>query len=828
MSSNHTIVPRYEGFGGLDLRSTELVRSPVSFSYLKNVDVLRTGSLVVRRGSKVVCPSIGGIGKAKYSRQSTTDGSATVEILPIGSKLYKRNTGTVALTYSGAATSVSCSILGDDTSIKLYLIEDGTTTQTIDLGIGYDTGSPTTLANLETAIDALASYEMTVTGDSSVPAAFLPVLFQEPFNSGSLSISYCYDTQVNQPASASDPFTNSQSNRNASNFQNVSWVNKDNVIYFGTPWDEMQKYDGQKVYRAGLPTPTAAPGLTNAGAGSVNTGVHQVFYTYYQKDKQNNEVESNASAVASITLAGASIITVAPNNIQNSTGFNTDQAIVNGNQVGVTTVNTNSHSLKVGDVAYFLDRATSTYVEKTITGVTATSIAFVGAVNVNNNDVISANLRIRIWATAAGGQSYYLVDEIPNASNTATQNYSYNITDTVLLTKSVWTPPIVSHDPPPKGAFVTTHQGLLVVAGIFAEPNTVYYSDEASGEYFDSRLAFDCETIDNDIITGIAPSNEFLVAFKKRSYFLVSGILATAQYRVDQVSYHIGCVSHHTIADIEGSTTFLSEDGPYQITAGGVAVSIGEQIYPLFSTLIPISDYRLKLSRAVAVDDKLNQKYLLFIPAESTSGGSIYANDYSTLLAWDYTPSGTKSWWPWTGMDFSGGAVVDGSDLYWCERRLSSALSTITNLHHKRGTRGDLYDYADHHQAIEWIATTGWDSLGAPSIYKKYLRIKAYATDPNIAAGYTLRIQTERSYIAGVIDTDLSLVFGSGSGSGYSFTPYGSMYGDPSNPARPQKLKANKALSLRFTFSHNTIYVIPILTGWELEIATPYGEVIKD
>lgn len=860
MASTHKILQRYEKFLGLDLRSTELLRSPLAFGYLKNVEPLRTGPLSSRRGYKASCPSTGGLGLAKYGRVSTTDGSSTVEELAIGQTVSKHTDGTFSITQVDAASSsnpwwgaswfggswfgsdwyggsevvtddvpvATCSILADGETITFTLYEDGEEVFSYDLGIGYDTASPVTLSDLEAAIGGSSGYSVAITGSGATPAAFLPTLFQEPFESGVLEIPFCYNTTLNQPSGATDPFVNTQSNRNADNFENVSWVNKNNVIYFGTPWDELKKYDGQKIYRAGMPEPSAAPTLTNAGAGNVNTGVHSVFYTYFQKDKQGNEVEGNASTAASITLGSARTVTVTVANIQNSTGFNTDCAVVSGGQTGVTTITTNAHSLKVGDIAYFLDRASSTYVEKTITAITTTSITFAGAVNVNNGDVISANLRVRIYATAAGGSTYYLVAEIPNLSTAATQDYSYNITDTTLLANEAWVDPPVLHDLPPKGAYVTSFQGLLCVGGIFAQPNTVWYSDVDSPEYFDPGLSFDCETIENDAITGLAPSNEFLAVFKTRAYFLAAGTLATGQYRVDQVSYHIGCVAHQTICDIEGALTFLSEDGPYQIQAGGVALSIGEQLFPLFSQVTNIDDYRLVLKRAVAVDDKRNEKYLLFIPAESSSSGSIYANSYSVLLVWDYYPGGDKTWWSWTNMDFSAGAIVNGEDLIWAERRLSTPLSTITNIIYKRSNRGDIYDYADHYIAIPWQGVTGWETMGSPSVYKKFLRIKPYATDPNIAAGYTLNVKTERNFISGVYDTDLDVVFGSGSGSGYSYTPYGTNYGDPTTPAMPYKLRSNKAESMRFTFSHETIYEAPLLTGFELEVALPYSETVKD
>lgn len=871
MTANHQIIQRYDKFAGLDLRSSEVAISPDAASSMRNAEVLRTGTLSARRGYKAICPSVGGLGLAKYARVDLETGEQTVEILPIGQNLYKRNEGTFSISQLGATSSshpwfqanwfggswfgndwlggtvsisgsssiAACSILADaDTNTIVFsIIEDGVETLSVDLGLGYDELTPLTLAELEAAIGGLSGFSVTITGDTTVPAAFLPTLYLEPFVSGVLDIPFCYDTEINQPSNSTDPFQGAQTNRNESSFVNCSWVNKDNVIYIASAWDELKKYDAQKIYRAGMPTPATAPSGVAGGAGNVNTGDHGLLYTYYQKDAQGNGHEGAESALAAVTAASAKTIAVTVSNIVNTTGFNTDRAQVNGNQSAVTTITVDTgQSLKVGDTAYFYNTATSAYVERVLTAVTTTSITFAGAVSVLDNQIVSANLRIRLWATAAGGQSYYLVADVPNDSSNATQAITYNISDTTLSSGTQYLFPLLVHDLPPKFAYITVHQGTLTGSGVLAAPNTVYYSpiDSTSQEHFSDLTSFVCQTVANDSITGIFPGNEFLVVFKKTAYFVVSGLILTSQFRVDLVSTSIGSVAHATIKDVDGYVTFCSTRGPYRIVAGGVAESISDEILPVFSGESNISDYDLTLSRAVAENDSYNQKYILFLPAENTSGGSIYASQYSRTFVLDYYAfrhrnlDSATSWWEWTNLNMEAGILADGKDLYWSERRVSTALSTVTNLHYKRGNRGDQYDFADHAIPVDWEYVQGWDALGEPSIYKKYLRIKTFAADPVLAAGYTLRVRSERSFIEGVYDTDLNIVMGSSAGLGYGLTPYGDNYGDPNVTAVPKKLKSNRSLSMRFTFSHNTLYAIPLLSGWEVELVAPYRLKIED
>lgn len=835
MAGRYQLVKRYERFLGNDLRSSEVTRSPEAASSTQNVELLRTGSLTARRGFKAECATNGGLGLAKYSRTDLTTGAVTTEILNIGADLYKQTMGSIALAYTGAAASITCSILADATTstIVFSFEEDGTETFTTDLGVGYDEVAPVTLADLKVLVDALADYSMTITGTTTVPAAFLPTLSMEPFTTGALSVSFCYESTVNEPSSATNPFATTATNRNTDEFTICSWVNKDNVIYIGSKYDELKKYDGQKVYRAGMPQPSGAPVLANGGAGLSPAGVHQVFYSYVQEDKQGNRVEGDPSTVASITLAGASIISVTVANIQNTTGFNTDMAQVNGIQAGVTTITVDvGHTLKVGDIAYLYDTATSAYVTRTLTAVAATTITFVGVVSVADNQIISANLRIAIYVTAAGGTTFYLAAEVPNLSSSATQGYNFSLTDATLSSQAQYIDFALPHTLPPKMAYLTIHQGLVCGAGILAQPNTVYFSDIDGPEYWPEENSFDCVTVANDSVSGLAPANEFLAVFKKNAHFLVSGLLAATQYRVDLVSTDIGCVAHATIKEVRGRPVFCSRNGPYRLPAGGIAEAIGEDIFPVFSTPAFNSDYELILSRAVAENDEFEEKYILYLPTESDQGGTIYANDNSRTFVWDYyreRVGGGLVWFEWSNINASGGMVVDGDELRWVEVAYSVPVSTSRFNLYRRGYRNDQYDQADHAEPIQFDYVTGWESLGEPSVYKKALRIKVFSIDPVYSSFFTLQVRTERSYIASVYDTDLELVFGSGDGSsGWSFTPWSSVWGDPAAPALQKKLKANKCTALRYTFSHDTLYERPLVSGWETEFVAPFNPAIKE
>src|SRR5690606_8577772 len=103
------------------------------------------------------------------------------------------------------------------------------------------------------------------------PAAFIPLVWQDVFSSGSYSLSFNYSEEVNHPTGASDPFAGSLANRNSDDFENVSTLERRRVIYFANGYDEMTKYDGVDCYRAGVPL-GALDSVVDSGSGSVGSG----------------------------------------------------------------------------------------------------------------------------------------------------------------------------------------------------------------------------------------------------------------------------------------------------------------------------------------------------------------------------------------------------------------------------------------------------------------------------------------------------------------------------------------------------------------------------
>lgn len=852
MAGQTQILKRYENFGGLDLRSGDLLRNPLSASEMENAERIRSGTLTSRKGYYSYSNSGGGIGLFIYNDIDTTTGVSIPIILGASTKLNKVVQTTMLINYdesrdaavTGYTTiQVRKKVKDDSSEWEFSITADGTEIYSKDLGLGFDEASSVTLADLKTDIDALDDFLVTITGTDTIPAAFLPPIDDELLDSdGNFTTTAEEWEEVNHPSNADDsPFTTAFGNRNDEDFENISSVSLRNVMYFGTGVDELHKYDGVDCYRAGMPQPaTAGVAALVGGSGSISDTNINYIYTYLQHDAKGNIIEGIPSAVSNTLSPSSKDIDVTISTIQNTTGFNTDCAIVAGAQTGVNTITVDdgsggSHTMKVGQTAYFYDGVTSAYVTREITSVAATTITIAGdAVDVTDNLVISNNLRIAIYRNTAGGTLYYLVEEIPNDSFSSTEVYR---DDTATVTSNaVFLDPAdiaAEHGLPPKGKYLTEYRGLLIVSGNPEAVNTTYYSDIASPEAFPSQFNFDVYSGVSEPVKGVGVGNEFLYVFKEQSAFIVNGDLTSGQFRVDRLEGAIGCAAHATIKDVEGILVFLSSKGVYAISGAEIPIEISQPILPLFTKIEPLDDRQLVLKRATAGYDKRNEKYILYIPAEEDQNSNIVPNENSRLLVYDLfhaRAGGTdgqpvQPWYLWTNMNAANGIVVDGENLYFQEKRFSTFDSTVKYILYKRLNTGKVEcDAADNLDPIDWEYVPGWETVGEPSVPKQFLRSKVYSMDPNNPAGFTLTLRTERDFKPNEFITTATVNYADSDSGGWGVSAWGvAPWGAPVIPAEVVRLKTGRKISaMRYRLSHSILYQAPFITAIETEISTPY------
>jgi len=829
LSVNYQFVKRYENLSGVDYKSSDLKFPEQYATALRNIQFTNTGSIEKRKGFQGSIESKGGRGLFTYKVYNPSTGAETVELIAIDNNAHKLVEGTLTVTYSGSAALCEISILFDATTsdYRCKIVEGTSEVLNFDLGIGFDETSPVTVSQLCTAIGALTGFTAVATV-GTMPAAFLDTIISHNLISSALTLNTRYWSQINAPQ---DPFPGNSTYSNDANFENTSAVQLYNILYLSNGYDAVKKYDGQNIYNAGVPSCDGVSLANSTVAGVLGNDDYSYKVTILQKDNQGNENEGNPITSAIVDYNGNQI-DVTVNNVLAASGYNTGCAVVNGTQAGVTTITVDdgtsgAHTLKIGDTAYFYDGVSSSYVERQITNISATSITIAGAaVNVTDNDVISNNLRIVIYRsknTSGTPTVWYSLVELPNNSFTATQTYRDNIADSAL--GAIYIPPATDRSPPQKGRYISTFQGLLATAGNLSEVNTVSFSDIESPEYFPIP---DNQIIVNDLIgdriTGISPSNEFFIIFQSQSIHVLSGDFQGQSFKVDQVANDIGCAAHASIQDVRGALMFMSLQGPRLLQGGQVPRGLGQyEQNPFVSRIDPIFDQLgesdptkvFKLKRSVSFHDRVHQKYWVFVPCETTTSGKVSANSNSVTFVYDYP---RDAWLEWDSMNLAGGVALYQNETYINERSYSTFASALRYVVFKIHSTDTQYDYADNANAISCYWKSAWDFLGEASILKSFLAVNVFSTGL-VENEFTLTFRTEVNWLT-EIKSEVSIEIGSG---GYGVSPYGTdQYGNPSEPAYSRKLNNNRVKSIRAVLVNNEMQKNINVTGYEFEIAAPY------
>jgi hypothetical protein len=246
---------------------------------------------------------------------------------------------------------------------------------------GFDVVSPylisTFIATITAPSTGIYGLNVAINGRSDLAAAFLQII--EPLiidSNAPLTIDYWYWQQVNSTIFPNPPLPGSANlaYQNSSDFENASMADFLDVIYIANGWDYPQKYDGQTVYRAGMPEASRVMNSDNTTFPSlpfVTGNVYQYGISYEQIDNRGNLVEGQISEINQYSVISAhAAINISYNNLNSSIGnnWNTDTAIyttgvitvygpdVNGFYYDLVPVNT-GFTLEIGDMAYYGDFA---------------------------------------------------------------------------------------------------------------------------------------------------------------------------------------------------------------------------------------------------------------------------------------------------------------------------------------------------------------------------------------------------------------------------------------------------------------------------------------
>ena len=267
-------------------------------------------------------------------------------------------------------------------------------------------------------------------GDQTYPAAFIQILESVLIPSGTTyTLDYWYWYQVNSTITPLPPFPGSANPtyQNSQSFENSSMAAYDDVIYVANGWDYPQKYDGQTVYRAGLPIGQRTSNSDNTGYLStpfVSGNNYQYATTFEQVDARGHVLEGEISQINKYEAGSTCACNVLLTNLQSQSGqnWNTNTAKATGGQATVYGPDSNGYyydlvavstgyTLKIGDSAYYGDTTAAI-----ITG-SATSITL----PVNEGNAIVPGDIVYFFDNAMPPNQYQrVVSSIDTDSNTIT------------------------------------------------------------------------------------------------------------------------------------------------------------------------------------------------------------------------------------------------------------------------------------------------------------------------------------------------------------------------------------------------------------------------
>lgn len=817
----YTISKYYRNILGLDLRVSDLLRTPGAATEAKNIMYRQTGALSKRTGYQISTDKgVGGSCLIKYNNVEIGTGIITEEMLAVDDNLELYTEQTYTITYTGALSAFYDLYLDKNTqTFKFDLYEDATLIFSQDLGTGSG-GSDTTIAQLKTLIDAETGFSMAITDSGATPVAYATLGRNVNLDSSGVNSYYYTWTTVDTPGTYSAPFSTHWARRNQNDFEICSYAQMLDVLYIANGYDDLHKYDGNRIYKAGVPKPTV-PTDSGGGVGSLSAGEYLWKYTFEHTDAKENIITGQESDVTSYSAAGSDSRVITLTHLTSGSGYGVAEAIVNGNQVGVTTITVSSgHDLKTNDQVYIDDGVSGQVVKRKITSTTTTSITIEGsAVDVSNLDSISQT-KLTLWRTQADGTLFYLEKEFVNDTTNATIAYTSTNADATLVQEYI--PPVKVPSLPPSCRYIDVWRGQIVMTGNRENVNTVYYSD-FDGENFPIDQSFVTESRLGGGNSGLKSLDNSLFIFKPRSIITCTGDLGTDQFQVDGLGDDgVGCIAHATIKEINGVLWFLGKQGIYTVNRSG-HVKMSEKIEPKFDEV-----YEEK--RAIAHYWIERDMYFVHFPVFLEDGSSEKYMDItnSFILVYDLY---RESWFEWNSINMTGGITEYKGEIFTLGFVQDPVALTTTRYIFKFLDAGTEDDYADHSLGINFSYKSHWEAAGEPSVYKKFLRLKVHSLDGTIGDfetdKFSLNVTTEHDYNQ-ITESDFSLDFSGGS-EGWGGSAWGQFsWGEARLEQLSSKLSSKKAKSLRVNFSNNNILENILISGYELEISASYDIQIKE
>lgn len=708
-----------------------------------------------------------------------------------------------------------------DETVDYYVVSATWNTFSVSTSLG---GGPVNLADTGTGVFVLKLF-----GGQPIYHHTTDANFVIPSSVSILSRLFCSTAPTSY--SQSNLYGNGSDSPLAGWEFNNDWYIPDNP--FTTNQRHICKYDGQTWTRAHVPRISVGTGaavstydVRGVKAEGTKVGSDRSYkFSAIAIDKTGNVTESSVSAVeASVPSGTHPAHFYWPNENKCLVGFNDHYATAHGAQTGVVAITVHAgHTFVAGDVAYFWDESQLKFISREVVSVAATTVTISptpiqandngGVIQALDDMFMSPNTRLAIWRTKAGiAGDFYLVEEIPfvfgfvrvDANKVLWMDDKADADLGAVFipedTRRFWMPP---------GNILSSFNNIFCVSGVGDNRNTVFFSSADDIESI--PLATSSFNIDSEV-RALGQSGASLGVFSDTKANIVTGDLASFNFRVEKLSENIGCTSHASIQEVEeGVIFFQTEKGPYMLVNGRQLAPVGRHpsgaslLEPYFTanyatvnTLGGAASFPRFANAIGAANGKWSQ-YVLNIPWTTESYLSSGTFGLPSTLVYDYK---NQSWCPfWTGVEaeFARGVCFFNDELFGLS---SGATQTL----YKQITKKGALNYADHAYPVWGYAETFWDAVKNPDLYKKYLWITLSGSENCNSSTWTTRVQTYLNYNTTADHSDFTMSF------------------SVTGPPQEQKLKAAKANAIKFRFSNETMYEDFSIQGWMYEVAGEFKE----
>lgn len=268
---------------------------------------------------------------------------------------------------------------------------------------------------------------------------------------------------------------------------------------------------------------------------------------------------------------------------------------------------------------------------------------------------------------------------------------------------------------------------------IMTDHENLYFSDLSVGGTLENITPFDVIPVGSSKrgpVTGVFANESFVTVFREEESYYISGNIFLGNYRIQAFqSTRIGCTDSRGIVEMAGAGVFPSKRGFYMCSQGGQMSELSDSIEPIFTD--NDLDLQVDLTNVKAVVD-FNREYLHFlVKSESLeTGWAIFSYSYYF-----------KEWLITDIMNGSGGLLMlDKQMLY------SDGLNVFTE--------------ADTAVDAEAYYVSNFETLGDPSLRKKFLQALVFATSQTEASTITIENYKDWEYSDAGLDTSESEVIG--------------------------------------------------------------------